>query len=310
MDRKLRKILTECIRDIETGARDVEGCLQRYADRAAELRPHLELWSGLKAAAKAEPNIGSQGRGQHQLLTRLSEVKRGGRKHMIPFLTPALVKAGAVAVAAVLVIGGTAGASAALGGPDLAGEVLSGIGISNPSDTGKEHANPNAFDGADNAGQGINNASETGRQHANQNAAEGTDNAPEANREQEMNSQQEMERACEGCDNVGEGTDNAPEANREQEMNSQQEMERACEGCDNVGEGTDNAPEANREQEMNSQQEMERACEGCDNVGEGTDNAPEANREQEMNSQQEMERACEGCDNGGDPSGNASGLNY
>ena len=71
IDNKLRKILTECIRDIETGALDVEGCLQRHPDRAAELRPHLELWSGLNASAKAQPNFGSQQRGRHQLLGAL-----------------------------------------------------------------------------------------------------------------------------------------------------------------------------------------------------------------------------------------------
>ena len=71
MDSKLRKILTECIRDMETGARDVEGCLQLHPDRAAELRPHLELWNGLNASAKAQPSFGSQQRGRHQLLGAL-----------------------------------------------------------------------------------------------------------------------------------------------------------------------------------------------------------------------------------------------
>ncbi len=88
MDRKLQQILTECIRDIETGDRDVEGCLQRHPDRAAELRPHLELWSGLNTASKAQPNFGSQQRGQNQLLGALSDMEEtsGGRRHMIPTL--------------------------------------------------------------------------------------------------------------------------------------------------------------------------------------------------------------------------------
>jgi hypothetical protein len=54
------------------------------------------------------------------------------------------------------------------------------MGINNAPDaaqTGKDHANPNALDGADNAGQGIDNASETGRDHANPNALDGPDNA-------------------------------------------------------------------------------------------------------------------------------------
>jgi len=242
MDRKLRKILTECIRDIETGAHDVKGCLQRHADRAAELRPHLELWSGLNAAAKAEPNLGSQQRGQQRLEAAVSEAEREGGRRMIPFLTPALAKAGAVAVAAVLVIGGAAGASAALGGPDVAGDVLSGIGISNASETGKEHANPNAFDGADNAGQGINNASETGRERANQNSFEGSSNA-------------------------GEGINDASEAIWEHARERAQERDRAFEGPGNAGEGIDNASEAEREQAQTQEQtqdkEQEQAREGA-----------------------------------------------
>jgi hypothetical protein len=67
-----------------------------------------------------------------------------GKRRMIPFPTPALVKAAAVVAGVALLVGGAAGASAALGGPDVAGDVLSGIGISNASDTGREHANPNA----------------------------------------------------------------------------------------------------------------------------------------------------------------------
>ena len=156
MDSKLRKILTECIRDIETGARDVEDCLKGHPDRAAELRPHLELWQGLNAASKAQPNFGRQQRGQHQLQAALAEMDRGeGDKRMIPFLTPALAKVTAAVAAAALLIGGAAGASAALGGPDVTDEVLSGIGISNASDTGRDNANPNALQGSENAGQGV-----------------------------------------------------------------------------------------------------------------------------------------------------------
>ena len=180
MDRKLRKILTECIRDIETGARDVDGCLERHHDRAADLRPHLELWSGLDVAAKARPNFGSQQRGQQRLLAVLSDMQKRGERRMIPFLTPALAKAAAVLAGVVLLAGGAAGASAALGGPDVGGQVLSTMGINHAPDAaqnGKDHANPNAFEGSDNAGQGIDNASETGREHANPNALDGPENA-------------------------------------------------------------------------------------------------------------------------------------
>ena len=175
MDSKLRKLLTDCIRDIETGARDVEGCLQRHPDRAAELRPHLELWSGLNAAAKAQPNFGSQQRGKQQLLGALSDMERGTYKGK---MIPAVAKVAVVMVAAALLVGGAAGASAALGGPDVTHDVLAGIGLSNASDNGRQHANYNANEGSGNAGQGIDNASETGKLKANINSAsQGSDNA-------------------------------------------------------------------------------------------------------------------------------------
>ncbi len=177
MDSKLRKLLTDCIRDIETGARDVEGCLQRHPDRAAELRPHLELWSRLNAAAKAQPNFGSQQRGKQQLLGALSDMERETDKGK---MIPAVAKMAVVMVAAALLIGGAAGASAALGGPDVGGHVLSTMGINHAPDAaqnGKDHANDNAKEGSDNAGQGIDNASETGQNNADPKASEGANNA-------------------------------------------------------------------------------------------------------------------------------------
>jgi hypothetical protein len=177
MDSKLRKILTECIRDIETGARDAESCLRRYPDRAAELRPHLELWSGLNAAAKAQPNYGSQQRGKHQLLGALADMERGtDRGQMIP----AVARVAVVMAAAALLIGGAAGASAALGGPDVSGHVLSTMGINHAPEaaqTGKDNANDNAKEGSGNAGQGFNNASQTGQNNANPKTSEGANNA-------------------------------------------------------------------------------------------------------------------------------------
>ncbi len=136
MDRKLRKTLTECIREIETGARDVEGCLQQHPDRAAELRPHLELWSRLNAAPKAQPNFGSKQRGQHQLLGALADMEKEREGRTTRFPTPALVKAAAVVVGVALLAGGAAGASEAFGGPDVGGQVLSTFGL----DNAREHA--------------------------------------------------------------------------------------------------------------------------------------------------------------------------
>ncbi len=220
MDNKLRKILTDCTGDIETGALDMEGCLQRHPDRAAELRPHLELWSGLNAAAKAQPNFGSQQRGKHQLLGALADMERGQDKGR---MIPALAKVAVVMVAAALLVGGAAGASAALGGPDVTHDVLAGIGLSNASDKGKACASENAFQGSDNAQDGAanaeaanatgdchgpNGAGNGGINHANPNASKDPeDTGRGANNASETGTQNANENAFKDPKNAGQGGD-------------------------------------------------------------------------------------------------------
>ncbi len=173
MDRKLRKILTDSIRDIETGARDVEGCLQRHPDRAAELRPHLELWSGLNASARAQPNFGSQQRGKQQMLAALTDMERGTDKGQ---MIPAVARVAVVMVAAALLVGGAAGASAAFGGPDIKDGVLNTLGIQTADDTleaVEENAPDAALDGLETA-QG---AADGGLTTAGEHAAEGLSTA-------------------------------------------------------------------------------------------------------------------------------------
>jgi hypothetical protein len=173
MDKNLRRILTECIRDIETGEGDVEARLERYPNLVAEMRSNLDLWQDLESACLTEPGFAGQQRGQQKVLAALTDLERRDRRMTPTLLAPAAAKAAAVIAGIALLVGGTAGASAALGGPDVGGEALSAVGINNAPDAaqnGKDHANPNAFEGSDNAGQGIDNASDTGKEHANPNA--------------------------------------------------------------------------------------------------------------------------------------------
>ena len=173
MDSKLRKILTECIRDIETGARDAESCLRQYPDQAAELRPHLELWSGLNAAAKAQPNYGSQQRGKHQLMGALADMERvPARKRMIP----AVARVAVVMAAAALLIGGAAGASEAFGGPDVAGEVLSTFGLDNARDHAADQASEEGR-GLDTADIAVDDGLSIAGDKANEAAQSGLENA-------------------------------------------------------------------------------------------------------------------------------------
>ncbi len=48
MDNRLRKILTECVRELDA-------CLWRSPDGTEELQPYLHLWSDLNAAPILEP---------------------------------------------------------------------------------------------------------------------------------------------------------------------------------------------------------------------------------------------------------------
>jgi len=103
---------------------------------------------------------------------------------MIPFLTPALVKAAAVVAGVALLAGGAAGASAAFGGPNVADEVLTTVGIT--SDHGpNENANANASERCDNAAQGRDNADDNAANagdHPNARSSEGGANGqPNAN---------------------------------------------------------------------------------------------------------------------------------
>jgi len=173
MDSKLRKILTDCIGDIETGARDVEGCLQRHPDRAAELRPHLELWRHLSAAPKAEPNFGSRQRGKQQLLGALSDMERGTDKGK---MIPAVAKVAVVMAAAALLVGGAAGASAALGGPDITDDVLSTVGIQTSRDT-LLNVDDNTPDAADFGLGTAQEAADNGLNTAGEHAADGLSTA-------------------------------------------------------------------------------------------------------------------------------------
>jgi hypothetical protein len=239
MDRKLRKILTESIRDIETGALDVEGCLQRHPDRAVDLWPHLELWRGLDAAAKAQPNSGSQQRGQHQLLAALSDMETRGKRRMIPFLTPALVKAAAVVAGVVLLTGGAAGASAALGGPNVADEVLTAVGVTNGSDHGpNENANPNASERCGNATQGRGNASENAANsegHPNARSSEGGANGqPNANANP---------RASDRCLNADAAGNGAHDPNENANSNASEGAENAEDQQGNADGAADSAPD-------------------------------------------------------------------
>ncbi len=184
MNRAFSKVLADCISQLERGA-GVEECLTAHPSQANELRPHLEAWQAMAGGTLAQPSTAAFDVGRRAMLNALEAAPA----RWIPFSTARLAPVAAAVAAFMLLIGGAAGASAALGGPDPAGDVLSvvgvssddargGIGGSSASDRGLECANPNAFEGSANSEDKGQNADDA---HEKQSCNEGTDESTTAN---------------------------------------------------------------------------------------------------------------------------------
>lgn len=201
MDNAFTKALAEALQAIESGA-DLDVVVARYPAQAADLRNHLGLWRRLDAAPRFEIDPLVVGAGRARMLAAVAALPVSS-----PVPTALLVKAMAVAAGIVVFGAGAASASAALGGPDLAGTALESVGInrgggnsnrSTGSDSNdvltdtadgvagpdgdvtnpnpNENANPNAFEGCENRNDGIGNADDSaggGAANANPRALEG-----------------------------------------------------------------------------------------------------------------------------------------
>ena len=127
MDSELRRILADCIADMERGA-GVGDCLKRNAASAAELRPHLEAWAAMGSFPLVQPHAAAFDRGRAAMLGAVKSAPMGFGPLSRIRLAPAWATVTAAAAAVVILLGGAAGTSAALGGPDPAASVLSVVG--------------------------------------------------------------------------------------------------------------------------------------------------------------------------------------
>lgn len=136
MNSELRKILAECIADMDRGAA-VEDCLKRNPSMAATLRPHLDTWVTLGSASLVQPPMGAFNRGRREMLSALRGTPAGFRPLAAARLAPTWATVAAAVVGLVVLLGGAAGTSAALGGPDVAGDAVGGVvGVFNDRDDG------------------------------------------------------------------------------------------------------------------------------------------------------------------------------
>jgi len=181
MDRVISKALADCISQLERGA-GVEQCLMAHPSHADELRPHLEAWQAMTAGALVHPSAAGFESGRRAMFRALETPPATFSPLAAARLAPAWATVAAAVAAFVVLMGGAAGASAALGGPDPAGDVLSvvgvrsngphgGIGDSSASDRGLECANPNAFEGSANSEDKAQNADDA---HQKQSCSKGT----------------------------------------------------------------------------------------------------------------------------------------
>jgi len=79
MRQRFDDILNECIRQLEASGGDIEAVLSRYPERAAELRPYLEVWTSLAAVEKAQASPVGAMRGHQQLLTAMARAEQPER---------------------------------------------------------------------------------------------------------------------------------------------------------------------------------------------------------------------------------------
>jgi hypothetical protein len=168
MNRAISKALADCISQLERGA-GVEQCLMAHPSHANELRPHLEAWQEMAAGSLEQPSAAAFDHGRRAMLSALESAPIRFSPLAAARFAPAWATVAAAVAAFLVLMGGAAGASAALGGPDPAGDVLSvvgvssdgahgGIGDSSASDRGLECANPNAFEGSANSEDKAQNA--------------------------------------------------------------------------------------------------------------------------------------------------------
>src|SRR3990172_7807397 len=116
--RSLGSVLRECIRDIESGSRNVETCLETHPECRDDLSESLTLWTDLSHLSNPEPVFCGKQRVQERLLEQIASEK-GGRRMIRSLFNSPMARAVAVVAMAILLTGGVAGASAAFGGPNV-----------------------------------------------------------------------------------------------------------------------------------------------------------------------------------------------
>ena len=304
MNRAISKALADCIAQMERGA-GVEQCLMAHPSHADELRSHLEAWQAMTAGALVQPSAAAFESGRRAMFKALETPPATFSPLAAARLAPAWATVAAAVAAFLVLIGGAAGASAALGGPDPAGDVLSvvgvssdgphsGIGDSSASDRGLECANPNAFEGSANSEDKAQNADDA---HQKQSCSNGADESNTANQ------------ASDGCEDANNGNGN--DADHDDGDNpGQGEGNNGATGESVGGDcpAGEETPDADRGHGNDADQtDEDNPGQGQGNHGTNEDNNAGGNGN--GNADGQSNNNANGNDNPGEPQGQGNGLN-
>jgi len=305
MNRAISKALADCIAQMERGT-GVEQCLKAHPSYSNELRPHLEAWQEMAAGSLKQPSAAAFDQGRRAMLSALESAPIRFSPLAGARFAPAWATVAAAVAAFLVLMGGAAGASAALGGPDPAGDVLSvvgvssdgphgGIGESSASDRGLECANPNAFEGSANSEDKAQNADD-----AHQKQSCDSNDADESNT---------ANQASDGCEDANNGNGN--DADRDDADNPGQGEGNNGATSDNVeGDCTagEETPDADRGHGNDADQtDEDNPGQGQGNHGTNEDNNAGGNGN--GNADGQSNNNANGTDNPGEPQGQGNGLN-
>ena len=114
MNRAFSKALADCISELERGT-GVEECLTAHPSHAEDLRQHLETWQAMAQKSPVQPPAAAFDQGRRAMLTALESGPVAFSPLAAVRLAPAWATVTAAVAAFLFLIGGAAGASAALG---------------------------------------------------------------------------------------------------------------------------------------------------------------------------------------------------
>src|SRR5438132_8069824 len=303
MNRAISKALADCIAQMERGT-GVEQCLKVHPSHADELRSHLEAWQAMTAGALVQPSAAAFESGRRAMYKALETPPATVSPLAAARLAPAWATVAAAVAAFLVLIGGAAGASAALGGPDPAGDVLSvvgvssdgphsGIGDSSASDRGLECANPNAFEGSANSEDKGQNADD-----AHQKQSCGSNGADESNT---------ANQAGAGCEDANNGNGN--DANHDDSGNPGQgngnngAISGNTSGACTAGQETSDANRGNGNDANQTDEDNPGQGQGNHGTNEGSNAGGNGNANGQSNDNPN------GNANPGEPQGQGNGLN-